>query len=200
MQTHGGSSAEAAILGNQRTFINRLRVDWNKNGKFDHALSDLSGFSDDVSVDRALTGSAPPEILLIEGSSSAQLRFTISGDYKGMSFPSVFSRYNRASPFYGKAIVSSEVTWSILVETSTGIVEYPQFRGIIRTVTPNRKDNTVTITALDYVEELRKPVILPSWAISEEHVNYGEIDSQLCVRISYCLRRLLPTFPMCCRL
>ena len=191
MQTHGGSSAEAAILGNQRTFINRLRVDWNKNGKFDHALSDLSGFSDDVSVDRALTGSAPPEILLIEGSSSAQLRFTISGDYKGMSFPSVFSRYNRASPFYGKAIVSSEVTWSILVETSTGIVEYPQFRGIIRTVTPNRKDNTVTITALDYVEELRKPVILPSWAISEEHVNYGEIDSQLCRShwvIDSCLR------------
>ena len=75
MQTHGGSSAEAAILGNQRTFINRLRVDWNKNGKFDHALSDLSGFSDDVSVDRALTGSAPPEILLIEGSSTAQHKF-----------------------------------------------------------------------------------------------------------------------------
>ena len=180
MQTHGGSPATEAILSDQRVFINKLSVDWDRDGKYNHPLSNLSGYVKSVSVDRALTGSAPAEILLIEGSSSAQLQFTISGEYKGMSFPSVFSRYNRSSPFWGKPIVSPEVTWSILVETALGVIEYPQFKGVVRTVTPDRAENSVTVSCLDFVEYLRKPIRLPSWAMSEEHVNYGEIDSQLC--------------------
>ena len=178
MQTHGGSTANEIILSNQRNFRARVLVDWNRNGKFDHPLSDLSGYVESVSFEKSLAGSAPSEILLVEGSAAAELSFTFSGMYKGMSFPSVFSRYNQASPFYGKVMVTSEVKFWLEVETPTHVVEYKQFRGVIRTITPDRAENRVEITCLDFVENLRKPVFLPHWAMSEEHVNYGEGPSQ----------------------
>lgn len=180
MQRQGGDAATRVITGRERSFQHRLRVDWNQDGNFTHALSVMDHLVDNISVERSLKGSAPQEILLIEGSAAAELKFSLSGEYAGQLMPSIFSPYNRKSPLYGKTLVGGAVSWDIIVETPLGNISYPQFRGYIRTVTPNRADNTISVTALDRVELLRKPINMANWAASEQAEQMGKIDSQLC--------------------
>lgn len=179
MQTHGGTAAEEVILSIDREFRQLLRVDWNRDGEFDHELTILTQFVISASVERSLAGSAPEEILLIEGSAAAQLTVEMSGEYKGMPLATLFSPYNSKSPFYGKPIVGAEITWHIIVDTAFGQFNYPQFLGFVQDISPNRLNNTVTLVAADRAELLRRPIQLPYWAVSNEHLNYGEEDSQL---------------------
>src|SRR5688572_14391286 len=129
MQTHGGAEADAAILAAERQLIAEIKVDWNWNGLFNHPFSNLSGYADNIVVDRALTGAAPQEIMLIEGSSAAELSFTVGGEnfQTGMNMVAIFSPYNGVSPLYNKKTVGAEITYRIGVQTSVGVVWYSQF-------------------------------------------------------------------------
>jgi hypothetical protein len=73
VQTHGGVAADTAITSPERNFTVRLLVDWNNNGLYNHALSNMTGYVKSASTSRSLRGSAPEEILLIEGASAASL-------------------------------------------------------------------------------------------------------------------------------
>lgn len=192
MQTEGGTFAEEAILSSERQFYIDLKVDWNRNGAFDHELSDLSGYVDSVSTDRSLSGSAPQEIMLIEGSSAAQLEVSLGGILdNGMNLTGVFSPYNGASPLYGLDPVGCEVVYRLGVDTTVGIKWYNQFVGNIRFISPDRAANSVVISALDRAEVLRVPVKFPKWAISTWHVDRGWSEAQLCDSqwvIDHCLR------------
>lgn len=191
MQTHGGPAAEKAILSSERRITPTVSVDWNNNGFYDHPLSHLFEEIESISVDRTLSGSAPSEILLVEGSSAAELRMTVSGTYDGQTMAQQFSPFNRKSAFNNRNLVGSEIKYSLVVETDFGTVSYPQFTGFIRTISPNRADGTVEITALDRSELLRKDIQLPPWAVSDEHAAYGEIEVQSCYSdwvIDNCLR------------
>lgn len=179
MQTHGGTDAENAILAKERRFRVRLRVDWDGNGTFAHGLSEMSKFVRRASTDRALKGSAPEEIMMIEGSSAAKLDVQLGGQYAGMQFPAIFSPYNGLSPLYTKDQVGAEVLYDIGVDTALGTVWYPQFVGNISTITPDRKSNTVRITALDRVEKLRKSVLLAPWAVIDYWTTRGRTLAQL---------------------
>jgi len=179
MQTQGGANAEAAILAERRSFRVRLRVDWNNNGLYDHTLSDISKYVEDISTDRALKGSLPSEIVLVEGSAAAQLSVGLGGDYGDLSMTSVFSPYNGLSPLYTKDVIGSEIKYELGVDTVLGTVWYPQFIGNISTVTPQRAGNTVDLTALDRVEKLRVPVRTAQWAISDYWGNRGLRRGQL---------------------
>lgn len=178
MQTHGGAAAEAAILGTERVFRAKVRVDWKRDGQFDHVLSNLDRFIDEVETDRSLEGSAPQEVLLIEGSSSAELTLTLHGDYNGLPLVSLFSPFNRVGPLAGIQTIDAEVKYSLILDTPVGSFEYPQFIGNLRTITPDRGSASVQFTALDRAEKMRKPIQLPPFAISHEHISYGEIDTQ----------------------
>jgi hypothetical protein len=195
MQTHGGSPAGVAIEAMERRWYVEMKVDWNRDGLFDHPLSDLSNFADNITVDRSLAGSAPQEIMLIEGAAAAELRFDIGGhdgqDFEGLNLVAAFSPYNGLSPFYNLDPVGCEITYRIGIDTSVGIVWYSQFVGNIRTITPNRASNTVSITALDRVEKLRTPVRFPVWAISDYMAQRGYELAQLAESnavIDHCLR------------
>jgi hypothetical protein len=193
MQTHGGQAAEDAILSADRYFVVDVKVDWDKDGSFSHPLSDLSAYSDNLTTDRSLAGSAPEEILLIEGASAAELSFSVDGVYgdRSLGFDAVFSPYNGYSPFYGQDIMGAEVIYRIGIETAVGVIWYPQFVGNVRTITPDRATGNVEITALDRVELLRRPVQFPPWAISQYHTARGNIESQLANSqslIDHCLR------------
>jgi hypothetical protein len=179
MQTQGGTDAENAILSNTRRFHVELVVDWNGDGLFNHSLSDLSMYADDIVTDRALKGSAPEDILLVEGSSAAELSFDISGRINDMDFTAIFSPYNGLSPLYTKNVVGAEVKYSIGIETVVGRVWYPQFVGNIGSVESDRASGVVTIQALDRVEKLRKPIILTHWAISQFSQSRGKTLAQL---------------------
>ena len=65
--------AAAAIEGRERTFTTRLLIDWDHDGTFGHALSDLSGYVVTWRREHTLSSTAPDELMLIEGHSAAQL-------------------------------------------------------------------------------------------------------------------------------
>ena len=180
MQTQYGTAAEAAILAKTRKFQAKILVDWNNNGLYDHGLSDISRYVDDVTTDIQLAGSAPAEILLIEGSGSGQLTFTMAGNYSGSSLAKIFSPYNSESPLADLPQVGSEIRYSIIAEGKNGTYEFPQFVGNIRTISPDRKTGEVKVTALDRVEKLRKSIQLPAWAISSKQIGWGQTDQMLC--------------------
>jgi hypothetical protein len=190
MQTNGGADAEAAILAAEKTYRAEVKVDWFKNGLYNHFLSDLSSYVGEISVDRSLSGAAPAEIMLIEGAAAAEMTFTIGGllqpgtygsltltDYQ--SLVATFSPYNGVSPLYNIDPIGVEVTYRLGVDTAIGTIWYPQFVGNIRTITPNRQDNVVTFTALDRVEKLRKPITMTDWGIFDLQANQGRVLGQL---------------------
>lgn len=179
MQTHGGVPAEEAITARERRLSVRLLVDWNRNGLFDHELSDMTEYVGDVETDRALKGSAPEELFLIEGSSAASMTVTVGGEYNGLSMVQVLSMFSFLSPFYMEDIVGSEIFYDIGVETSVGTIWYPQFRGFVQTITPGRSGNSVIITALDRVEVMRKNVTLPHWTMEEARMAANPINSPI---------------------
>jgi hypothetical protein len=184
------NAANEAIEAPERRVVAEIRVDWNGNGLFNHPLSDIGPFCNDISVDRTLSGTAPAELMLIEGSAAAELSFTIGGtippDAYGltetgqpMSWVSVFAPYNGNSPLYNAKRIGAEVKYRIGVETYFGTVWYPQFVGNIRTISPRRGSEAVTITALDRSELMRNPVNLPIWAVSGWHNIRGYREAQL---------------------
>lgn len=190
MQTHGGAEAEAAILSPERSMRAEIKVDWFRNGLYTHFLSDLSPYVDNITVDRSLAGAAPSEIMLIEGSAAAELSFEVGGhlppgtygsltltDYSNLV--AVFSPYNGFSPMYNIDPMGCEIIYRIGVDTPIGTIWYQQFIGNIRTITPNRRDNKVTITALDRVEKLRKPITHTDWGVLDLQANQGRILGQL---------------------
>ena len=180
MQTHGGTAAENAILSPERSFIPRVLVDWDNDGNYDHPLSDMSPYLKTVTTRRSLRGSAPEEILLIEGASAAELDVRFSGMYGDLPLYKVFSPYQPDSPFWGIDTVGVEVTYEIGVVSDSGIVWYPQFVGQIRETSPDRGTGYVTITALDRVEKLRRPIQIPFWAMYEYHRTVlGRVEGQL---------------------
>lgn len=192
MQTHGGQAAAIAIESKNRAFAISLTVDWNRDGLFTHPLSDLSAYVDEITTDRSLRGSAPEELLLIEGSAAAELTAVIHGNYNGLSFAGVFSPYNAASPLYGKDVMGAEIRYKIGVETAAGTIWYSQFIGQVRTASPDRADGAVEITALDRAELLRRPISMPVWALSREWDHANQFTNQLIYShwvIDHCLRQ-----------
>lgn len=173
-------AAKTAILSAERQFFVDLQIDWNGDGSYVHSIADLSKYVDSVSVDRNLSGSAPTELMLIEGSAAAEITISLSGEWNGLPFPAVFSPYNGLSPLYNDDPIGREVKYRLGVETALGVIWYPQFVGNVRTITPERSsEHRVTITALDRAEKLRQPVRFPMWAISSYSSVRGWNEAQL---------------------
>lgn len=193
MQTHGGVPAEEAVSSPERKFHHRLMFDWNRDGDFDHALSDMSKYLSSATTNRNLSGSAPQSLTLVQGSAAAELTVVVGGRYStDYSIADIFSPYQLNSPFWNTDIVGVECTFELGVETALGVVWYPQFVGNVRTITPDRGDFSVEIKALDRAELLRRPVEFPPWAMFEYHSSFeNSTVSQLCDSqwvIDTCLR------------
>lgn len=187
MQTHGGLNAEEAIQASERRVYVELKVDWDRDGTYDHALSDLSPYVDNVVLDRNLTGSAPEEITLIEGGAAAELTWNLGGDHiGGWQWVREFSPYNGNSAFYNIGFVGAEVKYRIGIQTPLGVVWYEQFVGNIRQVTPNRQTDTVAFSALDRVELLRRPIFMTDWGVLDYQANGspGELSTTIKTRLN----------------
>ncbi|HVV11573.1 hypothetical protein [Amycolatopsis sp.] len=184
MQTNSDSTLESAadkvIKSQERHFVASVWVDWDQDGSYGHVLSDLTPYVESVATDRSLKGSAPEEIMLIEGASAAELDLTMSGEFAGLPLTGVFSPYNGNSPLYNNDPMGAEITYALGVETVLGTVWYQQFIGNVRTITPDRGENTVQLTALDFVEKMRQPITFTPWAISEYWATRGRWRGQLC--------------------
>jgi len=179
VQTQGGADAYAAIVSPERRFGVRLLVDWNRNGLYNHAMSDMSAYVQSANTDASLKGSLPTELSTVEGSSSAQLTAVVAGQRDGMSLDAIFSPYRSGSPISATNTIGVEIKYELGLKTAVGTVWYPQFIGNVRQISPNRGTGEVEITALDRVEQLRRPVNLPTWAIFEYHAGFNIIKGQL---------------------
>lgn len=156
--------ARAVESQNQRLGV-KLLFDWNKDGLFNHAYSDLSDMVVSADLDKSLTGALPPNTPFVEGASASELKLVLAGRRKHGEQPAnvVFSKYNPNSPLYNKAIRGVEVRYSILVDTDKGPVEVRQFTGRIRMSSVSAEHGEVEISCLDAVEDLKRPMWLPAY-------------------------------------
>lgn len=192
MQTSGGTPAAVAIESSERDFSIRVKVDWNMNGLYNHAMSDMTKYVESATTDRSIKGDQSEDLMIIEGSAAAQLTLVMAGEFEGLSLTSIFSPYQVRSPFWGHDTIGMEITYEIGIMTSVGMVWYPQFVGMIRTLTPDRASNSVRLEALDRVELLRRPVEFPAWSMfGPQRVIEGKVLAQLADTqwvLDHCLR------------
>lgn len=105
-----GEFAEA-IADAARTPIYVVKADWNRNGLYDHPLSDLTPLVTSVSVDRALTGTLPVEIGLVEGYASAELSIVLEGSWSN----SVLSTTTRTNLAVNPSVELNVAGYSLVV-------------------------------------------------------------------------------------
>src|SRR5690606_33042016 len=120
MQTHGEEAAAAAIESRERQFSVRLTVDFERNGE----PVDVSDLVDYIYTERTMKGNAPKELMLVDGSSAAELKFDLPEELYGYSAVVVFSPLNGQSPFYNDAPIGAEVVYQLGIETVRGTVWY----------------------------------------------------------------------------
>jgi len=169
--------AAAAIEARERIFTRRFRVDWRRDGKFDHPLSDLTRFVlPGWEREQVLSSTAPSELLLIEGHAAARLQVPLAGDYNGQSLAVQFAPYNRGSLFFAEDLDAegAPCTFEVAVWTDAhGWEWFEQFRGLVRHVDADRGDGQVVIECLDNAERNRNPVSLPPFGLWESYLQQG---------------------------
>lgn len=162
------SLAKAVESRDQRLGV-KVLFDWNRDGLFNHAYSDLSAMVAGAEVDKSLSGALPPSTPFVEGAAASELKMTLVGSRKPGEPPAnvVFSKYNPDSPLYNMEIRGAKVQYSIVLDTDTGPVTIRQFTGRIRMSVVSAEKGEVEVSCLDAVEDLKKPMWLPA---------YGDID------------------------
>lgn len=150
----------ALASGQNRQFKAQVLFDWNQDGNYSHAYSDLSDCLLHYEVDRNLTGQSPAGALLIQGYAAATLNLVLGGSpafANAVSMVPLFSKYNQSSPLYTTvsgvtqplAVENVPVRLSLIVTTSSGPVTIRRFTGVTRIVDVQRARNQVVIDCLD---------------------------------------------------
>lgn len=173
-------AAAQAIESSSRQFTHRLMVDWNNDGQYSHALSDMSQYVVRSSRDQALTSTAPSELMLIEGYAAASLDIEIAGSYNGLSLVGHFAPYNGRSIFYASGLsLGVSMYYEIAVWTGEGWEWYRQFTGIVREAELSRENGSVVLHCLDNAERMRTPVSIPPYAMYKDYLVNGYKRAQL---------------------
>lgn len=169
-----------AIEDVDRVPVYILKADWGRNGLYDHPLSDLTDLVTEVVVDRAVTGSLPVEVGLVEGAATAQLTVTLEGvwadpdDNIRMDTVDVFAPYRPDAPLYGRPVLRTPIYLETGYLTETGPRTQRRFTGTVTSVNPASGARSVKLTALDPTSSLRTPVtIYGSGLYAETLAAYG---------------------------
>lgn len=169
MQDAGDTALAAAIAASNRHIIWSLEIDWNQDGLFNHALSDMSKVVDSMVVTRAYETTLPKTVTLVEGSSAARLDIQLSGKRAGDLIDLAFqlSPWRTDGAFYHGTRMLIPIRASLGVRTAAGTGPMQrQFTGFITDFATNRKNRSVTISAYDGVELLRTPMQFPLLSLS----------------------------------
>lgn len=170
--------AAALAPGQVRLIKPKLLFDWNRNGLFNHAYSDLSDCLDDYSLDRQLTGNLPTDVTLVQGYSAATLDLTLAGSpaFAGaVGVIPLFAKFNTASPFWTTvggvtspiATEGVPVTLDLIVTIpATGVVyTIRRFTGKTRVCESHRAAGQVKISCLDPAGSLAALLNMPLLAM-----------------------------------
>jgi len=165
---------DTALAAAQSASVRRingvLEFDWNRDGNYTHAYSDLSKLALSAVVDDSrLTSQLPSEIQSTTGYSSGELRVTLAGkrafnEYNALQ---IFFPYNVTSPLVGLTLDGTPVRYSRKVRTSTGGTTVRQFTGFLRQYRINRKTGNVELICSDISDVSADLVTLPRWAVGQ---------------------------------
>lgn len=163
MQSPQDADLAAAVESPDRTPLVRLAADWGRDGTYSHPLADLTEVTDQVVIERSLTGDLPDECTLIEGYATAKLSATLAGQRGGdpRDIARLLSPYRADGPLYRQPLLDVPVRADLGLGTTAGPKLLRQFTGSVRRVELSSAERTVELEALDPAERLRVPITLP---------------------------------------
>lgn len=175
MQFADDAAIAAVVESSTRNLGISVVADWNGDGGYDHAYSDLSPLITEATLQRSLHGALPAEVSLVEGYSSTELVLTLAGTRAAGELDAVqlFSVYRTDSPLYAMALEGSHIHYDVIVHTADGPAYIRQFSGRVRKISVARASGTVTIQCLDLAEALRNNISLPRWAAIDSSLEYA---------------------------
>lgn len=164
--------ATALLPGKRGYHRHRLRVDWDRDGLYAHALSDVTRAVSDqpgIQLRRELTDSSPGSRAVASGASAAQLTATLNGSLMVAGRPvpisELLSPYNSSSPLYGVRIGGTPIRWEVATRTTRGWLWLDQFTGKLDERRTGLGGNTVRLVAMDAIGQMDAPAFWPPWAV-----------------------------------
>lgn len=170
MQFPTDTDLAAAQQATVRRINGKLEFDWNRNGLYDHAYSDLSLLAVSVTLDDSkLNSQLPAEIQSITGYSSAELRVTLFGkrQFPELGASALFMPIKTTDPLYALTLDGTPVRYSRYVRTTGGRKTLRQFTGFLRSWNINRKTSNVQLVCSDISDVQANIVTLPHIAVTQ---------------------------------
>lgn len=146
----------------------RVICDWNNNGLYDHADSDITNMVAGITLNRGVSTYAPADLNAgSNGYSSGELTLTLGGGSSADAnhVPAYELFAGQRSPLYGHDLTNVRVEAFVSFATTSGRQEQRVFSGFIREYTTRRKARTVTVVANDHLDMVNANVTLPLWAV-----------------------------------
>jgi hypothetical protein len=168
MQNAGDAALAAAVDSRDRTIVYKLEVDWNQNGLYSHALSNLTGVVEQLQVTRDINASLPAETTLLEGFYSAQATVQLGGKRPGdtVNIAQALSWWRTTSPLYGKPKTGYPVRAFIGHQLADGSSVMPQqFQGVISDLKIDHL-GTVSLVCADVSTLVQARIDLPTYALT----------------------------------
>lgn len=188
MQYPGDADLAAAVANPERVIDVLLELDWDRDGLYGHAYSDMSWLVTSAVVDAStIADDAPDELKTIVGAASSELRVVLGGSRfagdipadvaslldsewnealatTGISATQLFNPYLADSPLHGYRTPGTPVRYSRIETTASGDVAVRQFTGWVRDITLDVETREVHLIASDVADITRRTVTLPMWA------------------------------------
>lgn len=164
MQQAGDANLALAVKEGQKRYLGvKLMIDWARDGNYADALSDMSAYVDEWTVERSLAGTVPAELETTEGYSTAKLTLKISGKIAdGTPLWKVFSPYSGGTYGTGGA-VNTPMYIQAVVRSPLGVWNIDQFTGWVDSAVPDLASGTVTMIAFDGGGQLEAGITVPRW-------------------------------------
>lgn len=164
------AALKAALLPGQRQYFrHELLIDWDRDGTWDHAYSDLSSAVTSAKLQQELTDSTPGSNVVASGASAAQLDVTMQGSVlaggQWMTIHDLLAPYNTASPLYRVTSDELPIRYRMSTSTARGWITTDQCTAWIDERGVRRVGNQVTFTAINVPPSLRSPVRWVPWAV-----------------------------------
>jgi hypothetical protein len=143
----------------------RLRVDWDRDGSFTDADSDLSADVVSVDLNRDLTTDLPPQAKLFSGAAAAEATITLAhrdpaGD-PAKHGAWYYSPLNSASPLFGYRRKGAPAILELGFVTANGPEYVTVLTGSVRSLQVTSGGRIAVMRVADRSETMRKQVTLP---------------------------------------
>jgi hypothetical protein len=171
MQNAGDAQLAAAVDSSHRYVVSKLEIDWNQDGLYAHALSNVTEVVESVSVERTVTGALPASVTLVEGFSAAQMNVQLGGKRPGdlATVATLLAPWKSSGVLFSKGKVNIPIRWWATLRGADGSVNLMrQFTGRITEFTVDSGARTVSLVCLDKRLDVDKRITLPLGGLNNE--------------------------------